>query len=111
MSGRATLATDRFRFATPATTIRERRTSPARAGAVDASSGAGASAAAAGAASGAGSLTVAPLSRYAGPATSSRWDEPPAAHATVIHMAKTVPTLEVVLLAEAARLSRSRGPR
>src|SRR3954467_13695968 len=33
MSGSATLATDRFRFATPATRISESRTSPARAGA------------------------------------------------------------------------------
>src|SRR4029453_6851998 len=111
MSGSATFATARFRFATAATRISAIRTSAARAGAVDASSGACASAAASGTALGAGSLTVAPLSRYAGPATSSRWDEPPEAHATVIHMAKTVPTREVVLLAEAARLSRSRGPR
>ena len=34
MSGSATLATDRFRFATPATRISEARTRPARAGAV-----------------------------------------------------------------------------
>src|SRR5262245_50019701 len=71
MSGRATLATARFRFATAATRISEIRTSAARAGTVEASSDARAGATAAVA----DSLTLAPVSRYPEGDASFGWDE------------------------------------
>src|SRR5262245_11412654 len=89
MSGRATFATARFRFATAATRISELRTSAARAGTVDVSSGERAAAVAASAV--VDSLT---LSRASGtPVTraSSGWDEPPRTScATVTAMGEAI---------------------
>src|SRR5262245_1269699 len=94
MSGRATFATARFRFATAATRISEMRTSAARAGTVDVSSGERAAAVAAPAV--VDSLT---LSRASGtPVTraSSGWDEPPRTScATVTAMGETITPGEV----------------